>query len=157
MPIELTIPDKIIHLKGIDIFKGLSVGELAAVASIAEEQEKKPKEIVIREGDLGQRLYLMIEGEVSVIKGYQTDQHVELDRIHASDYFGEMALFEDDTRSATIQTESLSRFLTLHKMEFREIVREYPQIGMHALKALSSRLRKFNHKVAECDFPEADL
>jgi Cyclic nucleotide-binding domain/TLC ATP/ADP transporter len=149
MTTQMTIPEKIIHIKGIDIFEGLSVGELAAVASITEEQDRPPGEIVIQEGDVGETLFLMIQGEVSVIKGFDSEKEFVLDRIQSDDYFGEMALFEDEKRSATIRTEKPSRFLILHKQEFKEIVREYPQIALHACKVLSGRLRKLQGRLTE--------
>ncbi len=121
---DLAITDKILYLKKIDIFEELSVGELAAVASITETRRKPEDAIVIREGNVGETLYLLIDGEVSVIKGFETEHEVQLDRIMSSDYFGEMALFEDETRSATIKTERPSTFLVLHKQEFKEIVKE---------------------------------
>jgi len=148
MEAEITIPDKILLLKGIEIFEALSVSELAAVASVTEEQVYPPGEIVIREGDTGDTMYLIIEGEVSVIKGYGEDHEIELDRISAGDYFGEMALFEDVLRSATIRTERESHLLVLHKQEFKEIVREYPQIALTICKVLSGRIRKLHKKLS---------
>jgi CRP-like cAMP-binding protein len=144
---EITIPDKILHLKGIEIFEALSVSELAAVASVTEEIVHPPGEIVIKEGDAGETMYLLIKGEVSVIKVQGEDHEIELDRIGAGDYFGEMALFEDVKRSATIRTEQESRLLVLHKQEFKEIVREYPQIALNICKVLSGRIRKLHKKV----------
>jgi CRP-like cAMP-binding protein len=58
-----------------------------------------------------------------------------------------MALFEDILRSATIRTEEVSNLLVLHKREFTEIVREYPQIALHICKVLGARLRKLHEKV----------
>lgn len=147
MPTEISITDKILHLKGIDIFKGLSVSELAAIASVTEEIVYPPSEIVIKEGDTGETMYLIVYGEVSVIKGYGLEQEIELDRTGGGDYFGEMALFEDVVRSATIRTEQESRLLVLHKQEFKEIVREYPQIALELCKVLSGRLRRLHEKV----------
>ncbi|HUU80805.1 MAG TPA: cyclic nucleotide-binding domain-containing protein, partial [Acidobacteriota bacterium] len=63
------------------------------------------------------------------------------------DYFGEMALFEDDVRSATIRTAEESHLLVLHKREFAEIVREYPQIALHICKVLSQRIRELHQKI----------
>ncbi|MFC1821185.1 Npt1/Npt2 family nucleotide transporter [Thermodesulfobacteriota bacterium] len=144
---EITIPDKIIHLKGIHIFEGLSVSELAAVASVTEEAFFAPSEIVIKEGDPGESMYLIIGGKVSVLKGHETDHEIELDQIGVGDYFGEMALFEGDVRSATIRTLEESRLLELHKREFTEIVREYPQIALHICKVLSQRMRELHQKI----------
>ncbi len=84
---------------------------------------------------------------MSVIKSQGEDHEIELDRISAGDYFGEMALFEDVLRSATIRTEQESRLLVLHKQEFKEIVREYPQIALNICKILSARIRKLHKKL----------
>ena len=150
---QISIPDKILRLKGINIFEGLSVSELAAVASVTEEIDQPAGETVIREGESGDSMYLIISGEVLVIKeaGETGKEEIELARIGAGDYFGEMALFEDAARSATIRTAEESRFLILHKQEFTEIVREYPQIALHICKALSERLRSLHAKVQGLD------
>jgi len=90
---------------------------------------------------------MITKGEVSVIKGQGTKREMELDRIGAGDYFGEMALFEGDVRSATIRTSEQSNLLVLHKREFAEIVREYPQIALRICKVLSQRLRELHQKI----------
>lgn len=149
MKTEISIPDKILRLKGINIFEGLSVSELAAIASVTEEVDYPVDEIVIREGESGDTMFLIIKGVVSVIKDAKEEggREIELARIGTGDYFGEMALFEDAVRSATIRTAEEARFLILHKQEFTEIVREYPQIALHICKALSARMRELHEKV----------
>ena len=143
----ISITEKILYLKKINLFEGLSVSELAAVASVTEEIVYPPGEIVINEGDTGETMYLILQGEVSVIKGREKGHEIELDRIGTGDYFGEMALFEDVVRSASIRTEKESHLLVLHKLEFSEIVREYPQIALQICKELSGRLRKLHEKI----------
>ena len=149
MEAEITIPDKILRVKRINIFEGLSVSELAAIASITEELDCGKDEIVIKEGDSGETMYLIINGAVSVLKGVEKEgtREVELARMGSGDYFGEMALLEDTVRSASIKTSEDSRFLVLHKQEFTEIVREYPQIALHICKALSGRIRELGEKL----------
>lgn len=150
MEIEMSIPDKILRLRGIQIFEGLSVNELAAIATVTEEADYPQGQIVIREGEPGDTMYLLIKGQVSVIKGMGEQggaKGIELARIGVGDYFGEMALFEDTVRSASIRTEEDSRLLVLHKREFTEIVREYPQIALHICKALSGRIRELHEKL----------
>jgi len=145
---ESTIPDKVLYLKEVEIFKDLSVKELSAIASVTEEVSFPKGEIIMREGDQGETMYLIISGEVSVIKGLGTEHQVELDRIGEGDYFGEMSLFEDIVRSAAIFTEQETRLLVLYKQEFKEIVREYPQIALHICKVLSGRIRRLHKKFA---------
>jgi len=147
MGTEISVPDKIIHLRSIQIFEGLSITELAAVASVTEVSVFQPGETVIKEGEPGEIMYLIIEGEVSVNKGQAKDHEIELDRISVGDYFGEMALFEDIPRSATIRAEKETHLLMLNKRDFAEIVREYPQIALHICRVLGARLRKTHDKL----------
>lgn len=150
MESEISLPEKILHLRSIQIFQDLSVSELAAVASVTEEAVYPAGEVVIREGEPGDTMYLIIMGEVSVMKSQQGEagsHEIELDRIRAGDYFGEMALFEDVVRSATIRTAEESRLLVLNKQEFTEIVREYPQIALHICRVLSDRIRRLHQKI----------
>jgi CRP-like cAMP-binding protein len=150
METATTIPltDKILHLKNIEIFADLSVNELAAVASVTEEAAFDEMEMVFREGDVGDTLFLILEGEVAVIKDCNSEREFELDRIGRGDYFGEMALFGDDHRSATIRVKKNARFLTLNKQELQEIVREYPQIALHVCRVLSMRIRRLHGKIS---------
>ena len=145
----IPLTDKILHLKKIEIFADLSVNELAAVASVTEEAAFDEMEMVFREGETGDTLFLVLEGEVAVIKDCNADREIELDTIGPGDYFGDMALFGDDRRSATIRVKKDARFLTLNKQELQEIVREYPQIALHVCRVLSMRIRRLHGKISD--------
>ena len=154
---EVTISDKIMLLRGIDIFESLSVSELAATVSVVEEIDCTPGEIIIQEGTVGDTMYLVIKGEVSVIKDLGEINEIEIDRIKAGDYFGEMALFEDAVRSVSIRIEEPSRFMVLHKQEFKELVREYPQIALEICKGLSGRIRNLHTKIEKREYSNVEL
>jgi len=154
---EVTISDKIMLLRGIDIFESLSVSELAATVSFVEEIDCTPGEIIIQEGTVGDTMYLVIKGEVSVIKDLGEINEIEIDRINAGDYFGEMALFEDAVRSVSIRIEEPSRFMVLHKQEFKELVREYPQIALEICKVLSGRIRNLHTKIEKREYSNVEL
>jgi len=150
MESEIGVTDRILHLRRIQIFEGLSVNELAAIASVTEESVFEAVTTVFREGDPGDTLYMIVDGEVSIIKEHDDEEgcgEIELARIGSGDYFGEMALFEDVGRSATIRTTRESRVLVLYKREFIEIVREYPEIAIHICKVLSQRIRRQDLKI----------
>lgn len=146
----MAISEKILLLKRIDIFAGLSVSELSAIASVTEEVDYPVGERVIQEGDAGDALYLIISGKVAVVKTLEDSTEMELDQITTGDYFGEMALFEDAKRSASIATLEATRLLFLHKQDFNEMVREYPQIALAICNALSERIRKLHQKMKAC-------
>lgn len=146
---SIPLMDKILHLKRIEIFADLTINELAAVASVTEEVRFAAGDTVFQEGEQGETLFLIVEGDVAVIKNLNEDRQIELDSIGAGDYFGEMSLFGDERRSATIKVKSAARFLTLNKQEFQEIVREYPQMALNVCRVLSMRIRHLHSKISE--------
>ncbi|MFP4000155.1 MAG: cyclic nucleotide-binding domain-containing protein [Desulfobacterales bacterium] len=127
------------------------MGELAAIAAVTREVDYEEGHSVIAEGEPGDSVYLIIDGQVAVCKGRDTDHQIQLDTMGGGDYFGEMALFEDSERSATIRTLKSSRFLVLDKQEFNELVREYPGIALQICMTLSQRLRHLQSRVAEAE------
>ncbi len=149
MDTEMPIVEKILLLKNIAIFSGLNVSELGAIAAVTEEVDFGADETVIREGESGEKVFLIISGEVAVFKAQEEDKQIQLDTMGAGNYFGEMALFEEAARSASIRTQKNSRFLILHKQEFNEIVREYPRIALQICAALSHRLRNLQSKLTQ--------
>lgn len=144
MESAVSLTDKILLVREIDIFSDLSVSELAAVAAVTEAVSHPAGQVVIREGDMGENMFLIVKGRVAVIKNLGADNELELDQIDTGDYFGEMALFEDRKRSASIRTLVDSEFLVLHKAEFNEIVHEFPEIALNACRVLSDRIRRLH-------------
>lgn len=151
MDSAIRLTDKILLVKEIDIFSDLSVSELAAVASVTEAVSHPSNQVVIQEGDMGETMFLIVKGRVTVIKHLGAENELELDQIDSGDYFGEMALFEDRQRSASIRTLTESEFLVLHKAEFNEIVHEFPEIALNACRVLSDRIRRLHARFTSKD------
>jgi len=151
MDSELGVSEKILLLKNIAIFSGLTVSELSAIATVTEEVAYPEGATVITEGEPGETVFLIIAGEVAVCKGHEQNKEIKLDTMSNGDYFGEMALFEETGRSASIRTQKPSRFLVLHKQEFNELVREYPGIALQICTVLSHRLRHLHEKIARAE------
>jgi len=102
---------------------------------------------VIKQNDVGETVFLVIEGEVEVTKELMDGNEMVLDTIGKGDSFGEMALIENEPRSATIRTTKNSRFLILHQQEFKETAMEFPRIALKICKVLSSRIRHLHDRV----------
>jgi hypothetical protein len=143
----MNLSDKILLLRGMDIFEQLAVRELAAVAAVAEYQTAAPGEEIVVEGEVGNTMYLIISGKVAVNKNADDGCSVELDDMGPGEYFGEMALFDDQVRSASVIAKEETRLLVLHKREFSETVREYPQVALQMCKELSQRVRHLHQKI----------
>jgi CRP-like cAMP-binding protein len=153
------IRDKIAHLRGINIFEDLALHELGAIALVTEESVFTEGSVVFKQGERGDAMYIIIDGEVSVLKNQDDREMLELDRIEGGDYFGEIALSIDEldrieggdyfgeialsidvVRSATIRAEEETRLLVLHRQKFEEAVREHPQIALNICKVLTDRI-----------------
>ena len=150
----ISIPDKILYLKRSGIFEDLSIGELAAVASVAEVVDYPLGEIIIQEGESNDNLYLIVEGEVSVVRnpqGKEGSKQVEVELLGIGDPVGEMTFSEDNVCSTTFRTRSKCRLLAVHKGDFTDIVKEYPQIGLNICKEFCKRLRKLYEKLEHCE------
>ena len=145
----LSLADRILLLKEVEIFSDLYPGELAAISSVTKEVDYTENETVIRQGDSGDTVFLVVEGSVEVVKEKEDGTKRVLDRIDTGDAFGEMALLEGSGRSATIRTLKPCRFLTLHKQEFNETVMEYPGIALKICAVLSRRIRHLHGKLEE--------
>ncbi len=148
MTAALSLPDIILRLQSVEIFEGLSVNELAAVASITQEVDFEADHVVIHQDEPGDTMFLIIEGQVAVIITQENGKAFEVDRMAAGEHFGEMALFEDIPRTATIRTMQPCRMLRLHKQEFNEMVRQYPQIALEICKVFSGRIRRLHQKLS---------
>ena len=144
---EISLSEKLLLLKKIDMFSDLTAAELAAIAAVTKELEYPEDRIVIKQGDIGETVFLIINGQVEVIKELAEGEELFLDKIESGDSFGEMALLENETRSATVRTSQASHFLILHQQEFNETVLEYPRIALKICKVLSSRIRHLHKKI----------
>ena len=128
--------EKVLFLKSIDLFSQIPGEDLARLAQIAEECDFDPTEIIMSEGELGDSMYLIVEGKVDVIKGKRSV--VELgDR----ECVGEMAILDSEPRSATVQAKTPVRALRIEREDFYELMREKIEIAQGIIQVLTRRLR----------------
>ena len=129
-------------LKTFKLFSRLPDEELACLAGVMEEKIFPAGTVILREGDPGDHMYLLLEGAVDVLKTTLFgDPYVTAslkDSYHCS--FGEMALIDQGTRSATVRAKTDCRTLALSAEEFQRFCREYPAIGVELLMAVSATL-----------------
>ena len=126
---------KIDTLRDIALFKHLDMGELCKVLNVARAQEVEKGEVVLREGEAGESLYAILEGKFVVTRGGQPICWLE-----RGAHFGEMALFNNRPRSATITTLEKARVLIMDRARFNELITKEPQLGVKLLWAFSQVL-----------------
>ncbi|RKX76500.1 MAG: cyclic nucleotide-binding domain-containing protein [Spirochaetes bacterium] len=105
-------------------------------------------ETIITEGEVGDEMYIVYRGGVEILKKTRAGDYYTVIKLRAEDnvYFGEMALIDNDKRSATVTASEDSDFLVIKKDDFLKMGNSYPQIGLpitrNIAKILAGRLRK---------------
>ena len=129
--------ERVLFLRSVDLFRGLDGDELAPVAAIAAEEQREAGEDILREGELGDALYLVVEGQVRIHRG---DQGLAL--LGPRESFGEMALLDPAPRSATVTAETDVTLLKLSEIDFRDLLEEKHQLALGLIRVLTHRLRE---------------
>lgn len=136
----LTTVEKMIFLNSVDIFKDIPLDNLMTIAGIAREESYTKNTVIFEEGEEGDSLYLIIEGNVSVKKKGNRDEEL-IAILGASQCVGEMAILSDEPRTATVETMEDTNLLAINKNSFKTIVRKNPEIAFHIFNILVHRMR----------------
>jgi CRP-like cAMP-binding protein len=139
----LTI-EKVAYLKGVEIFADTPDHLLAAVARITEEVELYPDETIIHEGEVGDSLYIVVEGAVRVHSQGKT-----LLTLGPGAVVGELAVLDPEPRSATVTTEEDSLLFCIKKEPFDEVMADRPGIAQGVIRVLCKRIREEGRLLTE--------
>jgi CRP-like cAMP-binding protein len=100
-------------------------------------------EVIFRKGDTGDSMLVIQDGQVEVLEEFE-GQEVRLALSGAGEVIGEMAIFEQQTRSATVRALGKARVLTIDEKTFLRYVHQDPSLAYQLLKMLSNRVRRLN-------------
>jgi len=107
----------------------------------------KDTEVIIKQGEPGDYMYVIQEGLVEIVK--ETDLgEVQLALRSEGEFFGEMAIFEREVRSATVRALGEARVLTIDKENFLRRIYEDPSLAFHLVQIMSSRIRDLSTEVS---------
>ncbi|MBN1308743.1 MAG: cyclic nucleotide-binding domain-containing protein [Chitinispirillaceae bacterium] len=151
-----TLLDKILALKKSPLFATVSTSELRAVAWVAEELHFKPGELIVKEDDIGDALFLIRNGSVRVTKHAGAGCTVDLASMGAGECFGEMAAIDEEVRSATVTARQESVVLRISKNDLLDVLRDNPQIGIELLRIFVKRLRRANSRIEALSLTSAE-
>jgi CRP-like cAMP-binding protein len=140
--------DPIELLRQVSIFKDLDEGELARVAEVCRNQEFQSGEYIFKEGEHGNRLYLIVEGEVRISRTIPGSGEEALAVLKPGSLFGEMAVFDRSERSTDAISNGGTKCLTIARSDFELLLDFNREIAYKVLWAcvrlLSTRLRSTN-------------
>jgi CRP-like cAMP-binding protein len=104
-------------------------------------------EVIISEGEAGDCMFVIQSGRVEAVTG-SGDQEQRVAVLTGGDFFGEMALFDKEVRSATVRALDEARVLTIDKRALLKRVSEDPLLALNLLKTMSRRIRSLNDRVS---------
>ncbi len=113
----------------IEIFSNLTDEELLTLSERIEEQSIEPEQVLFYEGDKGDELYIVREGEIAITVKLPTGEDLEISTVTQGNFFGEMSIFEHAPRSATCYAKKKCRLLTLKGDVFYTLINTYPELA----------------------------
>lgn len=139
--------DRILFLRSVPLFGDIDGRDLRWINEIATEKSYAAGEIVFRENDEGDALYIIEIGSVKIIKG--SDNPILLTILEERDYFGEMAILDQDLRSATVEVNEDVKLLMIRRDHFQSLLLSRPQIAFAIFKSFSRRIRQLQYRLLE--------
>jgi nucleotide-binding universal stress UspA family protein len=124
------------------LFAELTQEELRRLAEAARLRAYPPGEVIVREGDQTAGCFIILTGQVEVVKGADTAQPIVLARMGRGEIFGEMAMIDEHPRSATVRALEATECVGLRRADFMAELRRTPEIAVHMLPVLVRRLRE---------------
>jgi len=136
-PIEIAL-----HLKSLPLFEGLTTRQLMNLVHEVREEQHEAGTVVFQEGEPGDCLYLIVEGQVRVTRG-----ETLLREQGPKSFFGEIAVLEGENRTATITTTSRVQFLRLDRDDLLRLMEDLPAIAIGICQTLSRRVSELTGRV----------
>jgi CRP/FNR family transcriptional regulator, cyclic AMP receptor protein len=144
--------DTIELLHRVPAFSALGEDDLARVADVAVPRRFEAGEVVFREGDESDTCYVVRSGHARALREHPDGRSITLARFGPGDIFGELAMFDDERRSATVEAIEQMEAIAILGGDMRRLLRQHPDIAVKLLQALGRRLRETNERLARQSF-----
>ena len=106
------------------LFSGLDIQSLSSLIPLFEEESFSANEKILREGEFGDSMYVIINGQVAVTKSSDGGKEILITKLGEASYFGEVALIDNQPRSANVNAEKDTTVLRLRKSAFEKLLLE---------------------------------
>ncbi|MDX1493131.1 MAG: cyclic nucleotide-binding domain-containing protein, partial [Longimicrobiales bacterium] len=135
--------EKVMILKGSEFFRNFPGSELAGIAALSEVVHIKKDEVIFNQGDDGDAFYIVVQGAVIITRG-----STKLATLGPREGFGEMAILDRESRSATATASEETTLLTLDRDSFDRVIEQNPVVARGVYRVLTERLRNTLAQVA---------
>lgn len=134
---RMTHVDTILLLRSLDLFSGLTTRQLAELARVVAERAVASGVTIFREGEFDDQMYFIVAGQVRITK-----EDVPVSALGPGEFFGEIAVFDGERRSASAIADGPVRLLRLDRKDLFEVMEEHPAIAVAICQTLSRRIRE---------------
>jgi len=142
------------HLSQVDLFNGLSSGQLDSLARIVSDREYRKGQVVFSEGDEGTGFYLVVTGRVKIYKVSPDGKEQIMHIFGPGQPFAEVPVFEGSRYPANAETMAPSKLFFFPKQAFVKLIHENPSLAMNMLASLSQRLKQFSYLIESLSLKE---
>ena len=139
-------------LRRVPLFASLTAEQLIDVAQVARRERFGRDEEIFYEGDLGDSFYVILSGQVKVSVSSPEGQEAILVILDAGESFGELALLDEQPRSATIEATRPAEVLVMRKDEFHRLIHQHPDVALALLRVMARRLRDTDQFLQDAAF-----
>ena len=147
-----TSEEMIALLHGVPAFSALAEEDLGQVVDVPVPRSFGAGEVVFREGDEGDTCYVVRTGQARAVREHSDGRSITLATFGPGEIFGELSMFDDERRSATVEAVEDTDAMAILGADMRRLLRAHPDIAVKMLGGLARRLRETNERLARQSF-----
>jgi CRP/FNR family transcriptional regulator, cyclic AMP receptor protein len=140
--------DELELLRSVPIFSELTEADFQSLAKVANRRRYPKDSVVFFENEQGDFFFMILDGRIKVTILGDDGREVILSLLGSGDFFGEMALLDNEPRSATAIAVEDTELLSLHRNDFQSVLTDNRSITVGLIKVLTARLRRANHQIS---------
>ena len=135
-------------LRRVPLFAGIEPGKLKLLAFTSEVVTYQEGQVVMRQGDIGDSAYVIINGDAEVSVSTPSGD-IPVAKLHDGDFVGEIAILCDTPRTATVKAASELKTLRIRKEPFFELLKQFPEMAIELTRLLAERLTRTTAELVE--------
>jgi CRP-like cAMP-binding protein len=147
-----TTEEAVALLHAVPVFETLGEADLRHVAQLGVARTFRPGQVVFREGDASDTCYVVAAGHARAIREHGDGRTIALAHFGPGDIFGELAMFDDEKRSATVEALDDLQVIAILGPDFRRLLSEHADMAVKLVVSLGRRLREANERLSRQSF-----
>jgi hypothetical protein len=145
----LSLIEKIIFLKEVPFFQGMTIEQLRVLANVCEEEFFPADTRIFRQGDPGGTLYVIVTGRVGIEQEKRKGSFVRVNTLEAYSYLGEVSVFDASPHTADAIAVQDTLTLRISREPLLALARQHPELSLQLINALNRQLRQVYNRIGD--------